>query len=68
MISLLTPPCPACTSTTFRELNGPFQHAALNYYRCGLCGHVWQTPNLQGDFTDTVKLRRKPDRRKHVRA
>ena len=34
-------PCPRCSADTPRELQAPIQYAAVNYYRCPECGHVW---------------------------
>jgi hypothetical protein len=36
-----TLPCPACKALTPRLLDAPSQYAAVNYYRCPACGHVW---------------------------
>lgn len=36
--------CPACAKPDPRLLDGMSHHAAVNYYRCDECGHVWTTP------------------------
>jgi uncharacterized Zn finger protein len=38
------PPCPNCASDTGRWLEGSSKDAYVDYYRCGECGHVWNTP------------------------
>lgn len=33
--------CPSCGTDTPRLLDYPSKQAAVNYYRCPQCGHVW---------------------------
>jgi hypothetical protein len=39
--SVPTLPCPSCDKPTPRLLDTSSKDAAVNYYRCDHCGHVW---------------------------
>jgi len=43
------PHCPNCDHPTPRWLGGPSQDASVDYYRCDVCGHVWNVPTHQPD-------------------
>jgi len=43
-------PCPQCTRTESRQLEGVPTLPAVAYYRCDGCGHVWSV-----DRTDPKK-------------
>jgi hypothetical protein len=45
-------PCPKCQNLVPRWLEAPSTIAAVNYYRCPVCGHVW-TISKDGDGTIT---------------
>jgi uncharacterized Zn finger protein len=34
-------PCPACFESTPRHLHETSKEAAVDYYRCLKCGHIW---------------------------
>lgn len=48
-------PCPACGTDTPRRLDSTSEVAAVNYYRCARCGHVWtvdkQDPSIVTHIT-----------------
>jgi len=51
---------PNCRALTPRELNSS-DFAAVNYYRCGECGHVWTTDKRTNEILSQITpLRRKP--------
>ena len=39
-----TLPCPTCHHPTPRTVDAPTTIALVNYYRCDLCGAVWNVP------------------------
>jgi hypothetical protein len=43
-----TQPCPACDRPTARQLGDASKNAVVNYYVCGICGHVWTTDKNTG--------------------
>lgn len=44
-------PCPNCHARVQRWLEAPSANAAVDYYRCEACGHVW---TVSKDGNDTV--------------
>ena len=40
MTSVL-PPCPSCQQFAGYHLEATSKEALVNYYRCHICGHVW---------------------------
>lgn len=47
-------PCPTCQSPTIRWLEGPSKDAWVNYYRCGICGHVWNVAKSQTQLSAEI--------------
>jgi hypothetical protein len=45
--------CPNCRGLTPRELETSAR-AAVNYYRCGECGHVWTTDKKTNEILSHV--------------
>ena len=42
-------PCPACAATATDCLTNLSQSAHVDYFRCQLCGHVWNLPRALVD-------------------
>jgi hypothetical protein len=41
--------CPECHGARGRWLPTSSESAMVDYFRCGYCGHVWNTPKGQPD-------------------
>jgi uncharacterized Zn finger protein len=52
--------CPVCGVSTPRLLKAPSEDAAVNYYRCPKCGHVWTVDKI--DPTRVEHVTPLPDR------